>query len=146
MSANRTSGGCLTRMSMSASLCASRSDSPDDGPGYPLPRHGGSLDSAMTTARAVVIARSGPAVYAALAQHEPGCEAVFAAELREALTRAAEDLDLAGPLTVLDRWCARANMAANPLSDQEKALIERAKAGDPTGMWVRRDDGSWSQL
>jgi Family of unknown function (DUF6247) len=104
------------------------------------------LDSAMTTARAVVIARSGPAVHAALAQHEPGSEAVFAAELREALTRAAEDLDLAGPLAVLDRWCARANMAANPLSDQEKALIERAKAGDPTGMWVRRDDGSWAQL
>jgi len=57
----------------------------------------------------------------------------FAGELRDALTRAGEDFDLAGQLAVLGRWHARAVMAANPLTAEEQAQVSRVKAGDVTG-------------
>ncbi|GAA3224085.1 hypothetical protein GCM10017691_11760 [Pseudonocardia petroleophila] len=82
----------------------------------------------------VVVERSGPAIRAALAEHAPGDEARFIAELREALVRAGEDLDLAGPQAVLARWHALATMAANPLSADEQVQLARARAGDLTGL------------
>jgi hypothetical protein len=94
----------------------------------------------------VTVERSGPAIRAALATYAPEDEARFTEELREALARAGQDLDLAGPQAVLRRWHARAVMAANPLSAEEQAQIERAKAGDFTGFSVRHDDGSWTTL
>ena len=50
----------------------------------------------MATVTVVAIERSGPAIRAALAEHAPGDEHLFEAELRDAVTRAADDLDLAG--------------------------------------------------
>ena len=94
----------------------------------------------------VTVERSGPAIRAALAAYAPEDEARFTRELREALARAGQDLDLAGPQAVLRRWHARAVMAANPLTAEEQAQIERAKAGDFTGFSVRHDDGSWTTL
>jgi Family of unknown function (DUF6247) len=58
---------------------------------------------------------------AALVEHAPGDEHRFESELRDALGRAADDLDLAGPEAVLTRWHALATMAANPLTADERA-------------------------
>ena len=93
-----------------------------------------------------MVERTGPAIRAALAAYAPDDEARFAAELRDALARAGQDLDLTGPEAVLRPWHARAVMAANPLTAEEQAQVERAKAGDFTGFSVRHDDGSWTTL
>lgn len=100
----------------------------------------------MTTVTVVAIERSGPAIHAALAEHVPGDEHLFEAELRDALTRAADDLDLADPQAVLARWHALATMAANPLSADERAQVARAKANDLTGLRTRDEHGNWTTL
>ncbi len=68
----------------------------------------------MATVTVVAIERSGPAIRAALAEHAPGDEHRFATELRDALARAADDLDPPRPQAVLARWHVLATMAANP--------------------------------
>jgi hypothetical protein len=100
----------------------------------------------MATATTVMIERSGPAIRAALEQYAPDDEPRFTAELRAALTRAGDDLDLAGPQAVLARWHALAIMAANPLDADEQAQLRRAKAGDFTGFSERDDHGNWTTL
>lgn len=100
----------------------------------------------MAVTTMVAVERTGPAIRAALAAYAPEDEPRFASELREALVRADEDLDLTAPLAVLRRWHARALMAANPLSPEELAQVERAKAGDCTGFVVRHDDGTTSVI
>lgn len=100
----------------------------------------------MATTTTVTIERSGPAIRAALADHAPHETARFEAELRDALTRAAADLDLAGVDAVLSRWHALATMAANPLTDDERAQLQRAKAGDFTGLRARDEHGNWTTL
>jgi hypothetical protein len=94
-----------------------------------------------------MIERSGPAIRAALLAHAPTEEcAQFEAEFRSALARAAEDLDLSEPQAVLTRWHALATMAANPPTDDEREQIERAKAGDFTGLLARDGHGNWIRL
>ena len=97
------------------------------------------------TMTAIAIERSGPAIRAALAKHAPEDCARFEAEFRAALGRAADDLDLAAVEAVLARWHALATMAANPLTAEERAQVERAKAGDFTGFYAR-ENGSWVRL
>lgn len=94
-----------------------------------------------------IVERSGPAVRAALAAHAPDEEcAQFEAELRSALARAAQDLDLSGPQAVLAHWHALATMAANPPTDEEREQVERAKVGDYTGLSTRDEHGNWVRL
>jgi hypothetical protein len=100
----------------------------------------------MTAVTMVAIERTGPAMRAALAARAPEDEAEFVGELRDALGRAGQDLDLAGPQAVLRRWHARALMAVNPLSADELAQLERAKTGDLTGILEHHDDGTTSTL
>ena len=94
----------------------------------------------------VAIERTGPAIRAALAVYAPEDEARFVAELRDALARAEQDLDLARPQTVVCRWHARALMAANPLSADELTQLQRAKSGDLSGFIEHRDDGTTTTL
>ena len=101
---------------------------------------------AMTAVAMVAIERTGPAIRAALAAHAPGNEARFVAELGAALVRAEQDLDLAGPQTVLRRWHARVLMAANPLSADELTQLQRAKAGDLIGFVEHHNDGTTTTL
>jgi hypothetical protein len=97
-------------------------------------------------ATATAVERTGPAILAAL-QGYAAHEAVrFESELREALARAGADLDLARVDEVMTRWHARACILANPLTDQEQALVKRARAGDFTGLRARDEDGSWTTL
>ncbi len=93
-----------------------------------------------------MVERSGPAIRAALVAHAPERCVQFEVELRSALARAAEDLDLSGPQAVLTHWHAVATMAANPLTDVEREQIERAKAGDHTGLSTRDENGNWVRL
>ncbi len=100
----------------------------------------------MVTVTVVAIEPSGPAIRATLTEHAPGDEHRFAAEFRDALARAADDLDLTGPQAVLARWHALATMAANPLTVDERAQVERARAGDFTGLSARDEHGNWTTL
>jgi hypothetical protein len=91
------------------------------------------------------VERSGPAIRAALLAYAPERCAQFEAELRSALALAADSLDLSGPQAVLKHWQAVAIMAANPLTDEEREQLGRAKAGDFSGLiaWHRGEDGNW---
>lgn len=101
----------------------------------------------MTTVTAVAIQRSGPAIRAALAEHGiAGQMERFEVEIRAALARAADDLDVACIDRVLGRWHALATMAANPLSGDEQAQIARAKVGDLAGLRARDEHGNWITL
>lgn len=100
----------------------------------------------MTTVMATVVGRSGPAVRAVLAEHAPQDCARFEGELRDALFRAGEDLDVTRVDAVLARWHARATVAANPLTAEELALVQRARAGDLTGLRARDEHGVWTTL
>lgn len=100
----------------------------------------------MATVTVVNVERSGPAIHAALAEHAPGEETRFVAEFRKALGRVADELDLAPVSAVLARWHALAAMAANPLTAEECAQLERARAGDFTGFYAHDEAGNWIQL
>jgi len=95
-----------------------------------------------------VVERSGPAIRAALLAHAPERCVQFEAEFRSALALAAESLDLSGPQAVLVHWQAVAMMAANPLTDEEREQLERARAGDFSGLltWHQGENGSWVRL
>jgi Family of unknown function (DUF6247) len=91
------------------------------------------------------VERSGPAIRLALLAYAPERCAQFEAEFRSALALAADSLDLSGPQAVLKHWQAVATMAANPLTDEERKQLERAKAGDFSGLITRHRDknGNW---
>ncbi len=63
----------------------------------------------------------------------------FESEIRDALAGAADDLDLAS-------WHALATMAANPLTSDKRAQVERAKTGGLTGLRARDEHGNWITL
>lgn len=101
----------------------------------------------MATITAVAIQRSGPAIRVALAEHGVSGEVErFEDEMRAALTRAADELDLAGVDAVLGRWHELATLAANPLTDGGPAQVARAKAGDLAGLRTRDERGNWITL
>lgn len=101
----------------------------------------------MATVTTHEITRSGPAVRQALVEHGgPGDAERFAAEMRAALDRAGETLDLAEVERVLARWHALATMAINPLDEEETAQLARARAGDLAGLRARTADGEWVTL
>ncbi len=100
----------------------------------------------MATVTAVTIERSGPAIRMALAQHAPEDCARFESELRDALHRAEDDLDLTGVEVVLQRWHGLTTMAANALSEQELAQVAGARSGRFTGLRQRNGDGTWLTL
>ncbi|MGH3767008.1 MAG: DUF6247 family protein [Pseudonocardiaceae bacterium] len=98
----------------------------------------------MALGPSLLVERTGPAVRAAFIAYSSAEECVqFEAELRSALARAAEDLDLAGPQEVLAHWHALATADANPFTDEEREQIERMSAGDYTGLRTRDEHGNW---
>jgi hypothetical protein len=100
----------------------------------------------VTTATATAVQRTGPGIPAALTQHAPLEAAQFESELRNALARAGTDLDLARVDEVITRWHTRACILANPLTDQEQALLRRARAGEFTRLRARDGNGGWTTL
>jgi hypothetical protein len=91
------------------------------------------------------VERSGPAVRTALAELAPADCSHFELEFRAALRRADQDLDLAGPESVLQRWWVVASRHALPLSVEEQGALERARAGDFRGLYHRTIGGDWAQ-
>lgn len=104
------------------------------------------MDTPPVTAAMMRIERSGPAIREALTRFAPTECARFEAELGQALTTAAETLDLAPAQAVLDRWWGVAVIRANPLSDDEQALLVRARTGDFAGLLAREESGNWVRL
>ncbi|WP_375478157.1 DUF6247 family protein [uncultured Jatrophihabitans sp.] len=95
-------------------------------------------------ATATVVERSGPGISAALDKHTPQERPHFEAELRNALARASDDLDVARIDEVLRRWHSRATIVANPLTNEEQAMLRRARAGQPNGLRARDEHGGWT--
>ena len=101
----------------------------------------------MTTATtATLVGRSGPGISAALRKHAPQECPIFEVELRDALARAADDLDVARVDEVLSRWHRRATIVANPLTSDEQVLVTRVRAGDLSGLRTRDEHGGWTTL
>jgi hypothetical protein len=70
----------------------------------------------------------------------------FEAELRDALARASDDLDVSRVDEVLSRWHSRAAIVANPLTSEEQAVVRRARAGDLSGLRARDEHGGWGTV
>ena len=100
----------------------------------------------MTTAAATTVERSGPGISAALDKYAPQERARFEVELRDALARASDDLDVSRVDEVLSRWHRRAAIVANPLTGEEQAALRRARAGDLSGLRVRDEHGGWATV
>jgi hypothetical protein len=91
----------------------------------------------------VGLARTGPAIRTALAQLAPDELPEFEAEFRIALAQADNDFDLGPVHAVLTRWWGVAHLRMHPPTQQECAAVERARAGDTTGLLTRTPDGHW---
>jgi hypothetical protein len=89
------------------------------------------------------VERSGPAIREILLAYAPERCAQFEAEFLSALALAKKSFDLSKPQAVLTHWQAVAMMAANPLTDQERQLLARVRAGDCTGLATRDENGNW---
>ena len=100
--------------------------------------------AAMTAA--TKIERSGPAIRAALAELAPDECAQFETEFQQAAERAGQTFDLAPLEALVDRWWGIAAIRANPLSEQEQAQVDRARAGDFTGLLAHDEQGNWVRL
>lgn len=96
--------------------------------------------------QATMVERSGPSIRAALLEHAPDDCVSFDADFRQAVSEAGVTFDLAPVDAVLDRWWGIAAIHANPLSEDEKSQVSRAKDGDFTGFHARQKDGNWTQL
>ena len=90
----------------------------------------------------IVVERTGPAIRAALMQASPDEVPDFEAEFRIALAEADDDFDASRIDRVIGRWWRIAHARLNPVSAQDRAIAERAAAGDPRGTFGRVD-GEW---
>ena len=79
------------------------------------------------------IERTGRATRAALAELSPAEAAAFEREYRQALTGAAETLDVSEAEKVLNRWWGVATLRANPPTLEEQQLVQRLHAGEDVG-------------
>jgi len=93
-----------------------------------------------------VVERTGPAILAALQRHAPHEAVLFESELRQALDRAGTDLDVTRVNELMASWHVRACILANPLTEQELALLARARAGEFTGLRARDANGGGTTL
>lgn len=100
----------------------------------------------VSTATATTVERSGPGISTALDKYAPQERPRFEAELRDALARAHDDLDVTRVDEVLSRWHSRAAIVANPLTSEEQAAVRRARAGDLSGLRARDESGGWATV
>jgi|SRR4051794_37105936 len=107
---------------------------------------GGRNTGVVATGTATAVERTGPAILATLQRYAPHEAARFESELREALDRAGTDLDVTRVDEAMTCWHTRACILANPLTEQEQALLTRARVGDFTGLRARDENGSWTML
>ncbi|TKV35321.1 DUF6247 family protein [Mycobacteroides abscessus] len=94
----------------------------------------------------VGLPRSGTAIRAVLAELAPDELPEFEAEFRCALAAADDDFDLEPVLAVIGRWWGRAHLRLYPATVEERAAVDRVRAGDFSGMQARDADGQWREL
>ncbi|SHG99725.1 DUF6247 family protein [Streptoalloteichus hindustanus] len=80
------------------------------------------------------VPRAAAAIRDALNEHAPDLVERFESEFRAAAELYRVSLRSAGLDEVLHCWRAQAEFAANPLSAEDKALVDRVDHGDNTGL------------
>lgn len=100
----------------------------------------------MTTAPVSSIARTGPAIAAALDRVSPSSRDQFESEFRDAIDEASSSLDLSMVEEVVDKWWQIALSRSVELTDAEEVQIARARNGDFSSLQIRDPDGSFSRL
>jgi hypothetical protein len=101
----------------------------------------------VTGTRVLILPRSGPAIWEALARVSPSDGERFAEELRAAITDAGTTLDLDPVDKVLHRWWQIAVIRSEALTDDEQRLLERVREdGDFSGFLEQQPDGSFRRL
>ncbi len=97
----------------------------------------------MGELNSVGVERSGPAIRAVLAELAPDDLVEFSAEFRIALAEADDTFDLAPVQAVVNKWWAIAYVRLHPPTPEERAVMERVRRGDFSGMYVRTAEGEW---
>lgn len=90
------------------------------------------------------LTRTGPAIRAALAELAPEELPEFEAEFRIALAEADDNFDLDPVQAVITKWWGVAHLRKHPPTEEERAAVARARAGDTTGLLTRTTDGQWA--
>ncbi|MEB3023338.1 MULTISPECIES: DUF6247 family protein [Mycolicibacter] len=88
----------------------------------------------------IEVERTGPAIRAALLEFSPDEVPDFDAEFHTALAEADDDFDLSRIDRVIGRWWRVVHLRLNPVSEQERAVADRAAVAMPEGA-LRRGDG-----
>lgn len=99
-----------------------------------------------TTTTSAQPGRSGPEIRATLTQHAPAEVPVFEREFQQALTEAAASYDTRSVDEVIDRWWRVAVVRSLTLTDAEQDQLDRALAGDFTGLLEQNADGSFRRI
>jgi hypothetical protein len=99
----------------------------------PLPRHSSTVPRPTQCAALIKEARGNGTAQELQHRCEYVIQRVITYSRATRRTGPGDDLDLAGPQTVLARWHALATIAANPLTADEQAQLQRAKNRDLTG-------------
>lgn len=89
----------------------------------------------MTQVTNGVVPRNGRSIDAVLREYAPDEAAQFRDELQAALRTAARTLDLDAAEQVIDRWWGVAHLRMAPPTSDERALLERARSGDFSGLY-----------
>lgn len=87
----------------------------------------------VTTATATPVERSGPGISTALDKYAPQGRPRFEAELRDALARASDDLDVARVDEVLSRWYS---LADDRHQGSSPSFPTKVPVGRPVNSWA----------
>lgn len=90
--------------------------------------------------------RSGSEIHDALGRHSPADVPAFEREFMEALSVAAASYDTRALDEVIDRWWRVAVVRSATLTEAEQGQLNRARAGDFTGLLEQTADGSFRRI
>jgi hypothetical protein len=110
------------------------------------PEWPGHTGSVTTTTASTQPGRSGPEIRAALAHHAPADVHTFEREFQHALSEAATSYDTRNLDDVIDRWWGIAVIRSITVTEAEQEQLDRASAGDFTGMLEKTADGSFRRI
>lgn len=100
----------------------------------------------MTTTASTQPGRSGSEIRDALSKHSPADVHVFEREFQQALAEVAASYDTRALDDVVDRWWRVAVLRSITLTGAEQDQLDRARAGDFTGLLEQTADGSFRRI
>lgn len=107
------------------------------------PGHTGSMTTPTTSTQP---GRSGPEIRDALSRHSPADVHAFEREFQQALSEVAASYDTRVLDEVVDRWWRVAVVRSVALTEAEQDQLNRASAGDFTGLLEQTADGSFRRI